>query len=623
MKRTVQKMMAVSIAAIAATLQAAVQLSGTNAHVEGEEIVARAGADGTCVFSLDVRFPEWEENTYVMLPAGAYDGNRQYTPLERGKVDGNSYSHLWFRDSDLGTNCPYVINARVPVMGRDGNGVLEGGVGDLATPSGCFFFPKAKKGVIVYYDFQVAGRYTGFYVTNGLMRVQYPARRYELLMPTPGGTDDPPLRLRPGEEVRSRFKVLEFQCADVPALYAAFFRTRKSFLNGVRAAMPDEERYGYMTKLVADRLASDFWHGSPDGDCAWTSGWCGGPIYVAALLRVNYPGSVDMAAQTLDFIAKTQQESGFFRGRSKNGVPLPERPALPSTLRFHLTRRSADALYYSFDLMKAAGETPTRLAAIRRCADAFLLAFERYGMVPKYVDGTTGECLVGGTMCAAILPAALVRVADRFQEPKYMTAAEAICESMCRAYLSRGLCFGGVGDALNAPDSESCASLLRSCVILAERTGKPEWIEWSRQAAHVLSTWVVSYSFKFPTTSEFARIGVNTVGAVVANLQNRHAAPGFCIDDGDSLVRLSKLTGDPAYRDLYDDVRSFMSQVISMPDHPILGKLWTNVPYQVGYGSCHERVNLSGWEGFSAVGETFWRGAWPMSSFLLMRTETD
>ena len=601
------------------TVLAAVQLSGTNARVEREEVVARAGADGTCAFSLDVRFPEWEEDTYVMLPAGAYDGNRAYTPLGRRKIDGINY--LWFRDSDLGTNCSYVINECVPVMGRDGKGVLEGGVGDLATPCGCFFFPKAKKGVIVYYDFQVAGRYTGFCVTNGLMRVQYPARRYELLRRTPGATDDPPLRLRPGEEVRSRFKVLEFPCADVPALYAAFFRTRKSFLNGVRAPMPDKARYDDMTKLVADRLGSDFWHGAPDRDSVWVCGWCGGTLDVAALLRVDYPGSVDMAAQVLDFLAKTQQESGFFRGLIKDGVPWPERPALPSTLRFHLTRRSADALYYSFDLMKAAGETPSRLAAIRRCADAFLRVFERYGLVPKYVDGTTGECLVGGTTCAAILPAALVRVADRFQEPKYLSAAEAICESMCREYLSRGLCFGGVGDALNAPDSESCASLLRSCVTLAERTGKPEWIERSRQAAHVLSTWVVSYSFEFPPTSEFARIGVNTVGAVVANLQNRHAAPGFCIDDGDALVRLSKLTGDPAYRDLYDDVRAFIPQTISMPDRPIYGKLWTNVPYQLGYGGSHERVNLSGWEGFSAIGETFWRGAWPMSSFLLMRLE--
>lgn len=594
-----------------------VQLSGANARVEGEEIVAQGCADGTCAFSLDVRFPEWEEDTYVMLPAGAYDGNRDFEPVAPRLIDGVSY--VWFRDSDLGTNCPYVINARVPIMGRDGKGVIEGGAGDLSTPSGCFFFPKARKGVIVYYDFQVAGRYTGFYVTNGLMRVQYPARRYELLERKPGATDDPPLRLRPGEEVRSRFKVLEFPCADVSGLYAEFFRTRKSFLKGVRAPMPDAARYDLLTKMVADRLGSVHWYGSPDRNIIWVSGWCGGVIDIAALLRVNHTASDDMAAQSLDFLADTQQPSGFFRGLSKDGVPMPERSRLPSTLRFHMTRRSADAIYYSFDLMKVAGETPPRLTAVRRCADAFLRAFERYGMVPEYVAGATGECLVGGTTGAAILPAALVRVADRFKEPKYLAAAEAICEGMCRAYLSRGLCFGGAGDSLNAPDSESCASLLRSCVTLAERTGDPKWVEWSRQAAHVLSTWVVSYSFAFPPSSEFARIKVNTVGSVVANVQNRHAAPGFCIDDGDSLVRLSKLTGDPAYRDLYDDVRSFIPQVISMPDRPILGRMCTNVPYQLEYGGCYERVNLSGWEGFSFIGETYWRGTWCMSSFLLMR----
>ena len=199
-----------------------------------------------------------------------------------------------------------------------------------------------------------------------------------------------------------------------------------------------------------------------------------------------------------------------------------------------------------------------------------------------------------------------------------LQAAKEICEGMCREYLSRGLCFGGTGDTGNSPESESCAELLESCLTLAERTGEAKWLEWAKQAAHVLSTWVVSYRFPFPKDSAHGRIGVNSVGSVVASVQNRHAAPGFCIDSGESLRRLAKLTGDAAYQELYDDVRSFFPQAISTPEHPVLGRMVVQDPLTVEFGGLHERVNLSGWEGNDQVGETYWRGAWTMAAFLLM-----
>ena len=577
-----------------------------------------ADESGRMRFALEIGFPSWEADTYVMLPAAAYDGNRPFV-----SIPVHSSGSMWFRDEDLGTNCPCVLNARVPSMGRDGTGSLEGGVGDLATPAACFFFPKARKGVIVHFEPTVAGRYTGFYVTNGLFRVQYPARQYDLLQRRSAKVDDPPLAVRPGATICSNFRVQSFVCADVPALYEEYFRSRKSFLPGERAVLPSAHDYDYLVKLTANQIATSTWYGSPDAHEVWVSGWCGGPTYVAALLRVGFQGARDMASETLDFMADTQDAFGMFRGKSKDGKPVPERQPMPETVRFHLTRRSADGLYWAFELMRSVGATPKREAALRRCADAFLKLLDRYGSIPEYVEAGTGECLVGGTTGAAILPAALVRAAEYFKEPRYLVAAQSVCERMCRDDLSRGLCFGAAGDAGNAPDSESCAALLRSCVSLAERTGEAKWIEWARQSAHVLSTWVVSYRFPFPPTSEFGRLNVNSVGSVVANLQNRHAAPGFCIDDGDSLLRLAKLTGDARYRELYEDVRAFMPQVISTPERPVFGKMWTREPYQVAFGAMHERVNLSGWEGMESVGETYWRGTWCMASFLLMQPTSE
>ena len=51
-------------------------------------LVARSDHDNTW-FSLSVDFPEWEDDTYVLLPACAYDGNRfervryEYPPMYR------------------------------------------------------------------------------------------------------------------------------------------------------------------------------------------------------------------------------------------------------------------------------------------------------------------------------------------------------------------------------------------------------------------------------------------------------------------------------------------------------------------------------------------------------------
>ena len=592
-----------------------VGVSGTNAQIEGDEICAKVGADGTCAFALDVSFPEWEEDTYVLLPSAAYDGNRPFQPVEPTR------GAMWFRPQDLGEKCPFILNAHYPMMGRNGTGVLEGGVGDLALPCGAFFFPKAKKGVMVFFEPQVAGRYTGFYVTNGLMRVQYPARCYDYLWQRNRGiaspTNDAPIVAAPGMPLRSRFRVHEFDCADVPALYAEYFRQRKSFLPGERAPYPDEDTYRYLRTLVADRLVSTHWHNSPKNG-NWQSGWPGGLVDVAALVRVRLRGSHGIAAQTLDFLAESQMPCGLFVGQTMDGKPAPERSALPETVDFHFVRRSTDGLFYAFDLMKAAGTTPQREAALRKCADAFVRLHGRYGLIPEYVWRKDGSCAVGGTTAAAILPAALVRAADHFKEPRYLEAAKEICERMCREYLSRGLCFGGTGDTGNSPESESCAELLESCVTLAERTGEAKWLEWAKQAAHVLSTWVVSYRFPFPKDSAHGRIGVNSVGSVVASVQNRHAAPGFCIDSGESLRRLAKLTGDAAYQELYDDVRSFFPQAISTPEHPVLGRMVVQDPLTVEFGGLHERVNLSGWEGNDQVGETYWRGAWTMAAFLLM-----
>ena len=581
---------------------------------------AVAGPDGTCRLSYETKIDGWDADTYVMLPAAAYDGNRAFRRVAPIAPDYGA----WYAPSDFKSGkCPFVMHEKIPALASDNSGVLEGSSGDLAAPCAAFFFPKERRGMIVWFEPQLKGRDAGYVLSNGVLRVEYPARRKELLFKASYEVD-PPIACAPGERLSARRRVDTFPCADVAGLYAEFFRRRKSFVSDARAARPPAAERRRLVDLVAKRMAEDSIRDVPDQGMTWSSGWCGGPMNVAALANVGWPGADKVAAATLDFMAKCQAPCGLFRGLSKDGRQERERPSHPESADMHLLRRSADALFYAVPLLDLAGETPARAKSLRLCADALLEVFDRCGELPQYVDQRTGESVIAGSTSAAMASAALVRMYARFGERSYLDGAAKIADQMCRDYLARGLSFGGPGDAGDACDSESVYALLESCVALAERhPDRAKWIARAKEAAHLLSTWIVPYRYEFPPDSEYGRRGVNTVGSVIANLQNRHAAPGFCTASGDALVRLAALTGEAAYRELYDDVVSFFPQVISTPERPIRATLWTDAPRDLPPGAINERVNMSGWEGLKGVGEVFPGPCWSELSFLMIPGLTD
>ena len=588
-----------------------------SATADRHTVTAVAAADGTCRFGYEQRLDGWDKETYVLLPAAAYDGNRAFTPIPPVAPDYGA----WYETSDVGSDVfPFRMHAKIPALAADNSGVLEGAAGDLSTPCAAFYFPKTKRGLICWFEPQLKGRDAGYTLSNGVLRIDYPARRKEFLFARSDAID-PPLACAPGERLSVNSRTDEFPCTSVAELFAAFFRLRRSFVSAPREPLPAAAERRRLASLVAKRMVDDSIRDVPDRGMTWSCGWCGGPMNVVALANVGWPGVNTLAAATLDHLARLQQPCGLFAGLTKDGVPQPERPSHPETASWHLTRRSADALFYAVPLLDLAGATPTREAALTRCADALVTIFEKYGELPQYVDQKTGTRLIAGSTSAAMAPAALVRMANRFNAPRYREAAAKIADQMCRTYLARGLSFGGPGDAADACDSESAYALLESCVALAEPSDGTErtmWLARAETAAHLVSTWIVPYRYQFPATSEYGKRGVNTVGSVIANHQNRHAAPGFCTASGDALVRLAKLTGNAAYRELYDDVISFFPQVIATPERPIRATLWTTNPRNLDVGAINERVNMSGWEGAKGVGEVFPGPCWSELSFLLI-----
>ena len=585
------------------------------ATADGEVVTAVAGDDGLCRFAYERRIDGWGKDAYVLLPAAAYDGNRAFRRIPAEAPDYGA----WYRPEDFGSGrCPWTLIDKVPALAADNSGVLEGSAGDLAFPCAAFYLPGERKGVVCWFEPQLKGRDAGFRFENGLLRIEYPARRKELLFKASDAVD-PAIACKLGEKVSVRYRFDEFPCDSVAGLYAGLFKRRTSFISSPRAPLPGVAERRRLANLVAKRMADDSVRLEPDRGTTWASGWCGGPVNLAALANVGYPGAREFAAAALDFMAATQEDSGLFRGISCEGNVRLERVTHPDSKGLLLTRRSADGLFWAVRILDFAGATPEREKSLRTCADAIIRIFDACGELPQYVDRRTGANRIAGSTSAAMAPAALVRMARRFREPRYLDGAERIAEQMWTTYVSRGLSFGGPGDAGDACDSESIYAFLESCVALAEagRNAKA-WIPRAETAAHILSTWIVPYRYEFPPDSEFGRRGVNTVGSVIANLQNRHAAPGFCTASGDALARLAKLTGNAAYRELYLDVVSFFPQVVSTPERPITARLWTDRPRVLDPGAINERVNMSGWEGLKGVGEVFPGPCWSELSFLLI-----
>ena len=182
-----------------------------------------------------------------------------------------------------------------------------------------------------------------------------------------------------------------------------------------------------------------------------------------------------------------------------------------------------------------------------------------------------------------------------------------------------GVTNGGPGEILGAPDSESGFGLLESCVVMYETEKTQKWLRYAESLAWYCSSWVVSYRYQFPEISEFYRLGINTVGSVFANVQNKHSAPGICTLSGDSLLKLYRYTKNEAYLELIRDISYFIPQCVSTEDTPIYS--WHTSPKQLPPGFINERVNMSDWEGFDRVGGVFYGTCWPETSLMLSFSE--
>lgn len=459
---------------------------------------------------------------------------------------------------------------------------------------------------------------------------------------------DKGVTVAPGDTVRLEIIVHTFTDADSPAKVINAVYNRRSDIEAEQREMHPDRKLCFPLSEAAHVLEdswNEVWNDKmslyPTSEREtdpyyWQSGWCGGLMKVQMLVRgselsrerslrelTNFFDNAPVASSGL-FLPLAKKEPGAF----STEYAWETREWAQHFKTWTLVRRQADIAYYlTKQLALFAQASPEKAAScvppawwahIDACCDAFVKCFRSCGQLGFFFEVSTGMVAVGNSTSGGLVPAVLVLAHRRHPDRGYLEAASDIADYLVKNFLDAGFTCGGPGDAMHAPDSESCALLNESLVMLYEETGSGRWLEKAEDCAKLLSTWVYPYFFPFPPESGLGRAGSESKGAVWANVQNRHGAPGICTHSGSFLLRLYRATGKQSYLDMLSDIAITISQMVSRPpDAPIYN-------FKGGVqrlGAVNERVNTSHWDGPNVGGVHCSTSAWCEATLGLMALE--
>ena len=598
--------------------------------------------------SVDLTFLAWSAENYVLMPAAVYKGNRF---LSR-KIP---YSPKLYFVQDIGPDKPIIITDVPRLNIGEGASRIQERSGSLAVPAIGFHDAKRKRGfLLLTTQGNALGDYgigieetrdrsrTTISLTSPVVRELYNYRLCDSAFPSLDRSRD----FKAGDGVTISFRVLTFDAPKLQDLFDTFAAVRKTGLRLVEQASPPVQSarvtggdacpttttcalpFSACLALQEKKFNRDNFvrkHGyysvGPRTNFLqdWQIGWTGGMISTYPLLFAGTARTRQNVLRNFDWLFPNGiSPSGFFWDCGRNGTEwLGGDIRKPHTGSWHLIRKSGDAVFYvikQFLLMERLGVAlkPAWREGLRGVCDAFVRLWERERQFGQFVHAMTGEICVGGSTSGALVPAALCLAAAYYGDPAYLRVAEEAGEHFYRAFTAKGLSCGGPGDALQNPDSESWYALVESYVALFEATGRRAWLRRAAETSRQFSTWVVAYDFAFPPKSTFAKAGIRTTGAVYANTQNKHAAPGLCTFSGLGLLKLFRATGDRFHLDLLRDIAFGLPQYLPHPLKPLGG---------AKYGWMCERVNMTDWEGPERVGETLKMTTWAEASLMLTAVE--
>lgn len=578
-----------------------------------------------------------QDSDYVLFPGCAYYGNRfhslkkQYPPM--------------YTPAEASADMPITITD-VPRLAPDGSGSIQVTTGDVSVPCVGVFSKENKKGTLLFTVQEIQGENLGLSYEKGKITISYPSNR-EKIYRWPFMTEerDTGRSFSLDEELLIPYKLLEFDCKDIPEFYRIFFQHRKEM--GLEDTRPERLPAKEQATIQVDKFNELNWripaefYGTltrlEDGP-AWQPGWIGGGMSSYALLRLGGALEQKRALKTLEHLFRTQTPSGFFVESTDEAGKAGHSFHPAYAENWHLLRKSGDVLYFLFkhfqEFEKRQLPIPEEFVrGTKALADAFVTLWNRYGQFGQFVDLSTGDLVAGGSTSCAVVPAGLALASLYFEQEEYLEVAKKAATQYYFRDLQNGYTTGGPGEILQCPDSESAFALLESLVVLYEITQEPQWLHWAQDTAHVCSSWVMSYNYNFPKESEFGRLSMKTVGTVFANAQNKHSAPGICTFSGDSLYKLFQWTGQHSYLELLKDIAGSIGQYMSTEKRPIyswdvpkdatlLADDTATAPREkLPQGFICERVNTSDWEGKDCIGGVFKGSCWSEVANLLTLAE--
>lgn len=559
---------------------------------------------------------DWK--SYVIAPGVMYNGNRFI-------VSRQSYCPI-IPTEGVSPDGP-IIQTDVPRLTSDTGYRTELAANALTIPAVGFCDPELKKAFMV--EFEVYGKW-GVSGINILTLPEEPVRieiclpvmrkkRYRFLdwvdVDNEAGMD-----ILPGKTISYKVRIRELENATVPKLlteiaeYAYACRGREKRRPGMSFAEAAEmleskfdlynwnEKNGYYQSVIGN-----------SGRIMQT-GWVGGGVSFYSIAMSGNPARRQRAKRMLDVFCKDAiAPSGYFHGLHDGKRWCSFGVKHPGCRALSLIRRPLECtrdVLKTIEVIRRRGESiePAWENAARKNLDAMLDTVKRFGHLGYTVDPENGDVLWGDSCCGAFGIEPLVRGAAFFKKDEYLETARQLAEYYVSHFLDKGYTCGGVGDALMSADSESSFALLAGLVHLHAATGCEKHLEWARRAADLFSTWVLCYDAKLPEDSALGKLGIQPRGAVVANTQNQHGAPGICTASGRELLDLFEATGEERYLRLLEDIAQCIPQMIVRPGQE---EIWKDLPP----GAISERLMTM--NGLKPCGETEILSTWPEISMLL------
>ena len=388
-------------------------------------------------FSLRIDIPWWDTDTYVFMPACVYNGNRF-------KKSTASYPPMYSKE-ECGI-IPEPIISDVPALNPDGSGSIEVTSGDLSVPCMGVFSQKDSCAFFVFTEQECKEKNIGFFVQTGRVEIQFPAMRKKQyrMCNANAPSHDRGISMKAGEQTESQVIIKTFPCESISHFYQIFFENRRILLSDRHAKTEYTKK---LWNILEEHLNRDNYSGAYYAEISkkWQAGWVGGGMSSLPLLKFGNPISKSCAISTIDFLTSHISAAGFFYGMIVDGKISDDGFGHEQMKNALLIRKNGDALYFLFKHFDVITPKEAWIVAAKRCTDAFVRLFERYGDFGQFIHIETGEMLFGGTASGASAIGALVRAGQYFKDEKYLQTANdpkykeaLITDSKEVEYLTRG-----------------------------------------------------------------------------------------------------------------------------------------------------------------------------------------